>query len=64
MTWIAKIEIEFPVEPADTEIRFEGDAEPDFARHALDRIRPALEAMRAQLGPEAHYHIIVQPWRS
>lgn len=63
MTWIAKVEIEFPVEFSDTEIRYEGDAEGDFAGRALARMRPALEALRAQLGPGAHYQILQQPRR-
>jgi len=57
-TWKAMVEIEFPVEPADTVIRFEGDAEADFVSRARGRIRPALEAMRALLGAEAHYYIV------
>ena len=57
MTWIATVEIEFPVAPADTEIRYEGDTEVDFAGRARDRIRPALEALLAALGVEAHYYV-------
>lgn len=63
MTWVAKIEIEFPVDPNDIRIRYEGDAPTDFSMRALDRIRPALEAMREQLGPEAHYYVLQLPRR-
>lgn len=64
MTWIVKIEIEFPVHPTDTTILYDGDADADFAGRALDRLHLALEAMRTQLDPEAHYYILQQPRRN
>ena len=57
MTWTMRIELEFPVQSDDVQVRYVGDAEVAFAARALERIRPALERLRAEIGPEAHYHL-------
>ena len=63
MTWVMNVQFEFPVVPADVEVRHEGDAEIDFSRRALERIRPQLEYLIDSIGPEGHYWITGQPTR-
>ena len=56
--WCMKVELTFPVAEEDVRIRYEGDAEVDFAFRALQRIRPELEALLERIGPDAHYTIL------
>ena len=65
-TWLMHVQIEFPVVPADVEKRHEGDAEVDFSRRALERVRPYLETLLDGIGMDAeyaHYWILRQPTR-
>lgn len=43
--WEVQVALTFPVMPEDIEHRYEGDAEIDFARRALERVGPALERL-------------------
>lgn len=56
-TWRMMVELEFPAQPADVTEHYPGDAEVDFARRAMDRVRPALERLLTEIGPGAHYHL-------
>ena len=56
-TWRMTVELEFPVQPTDIVPMFHGDAEVDFARRAMERVRPALERLLTDIGPEAHYQL-------
>ena len=61
-TWAMQIELTFPVNPEDIKERFPGDAEVDYSRRALRRIRPHLESLLEDT-KFAHYHITELPRR-
>ena len=46
-----------------TTVRFQGDAPVDFARRALDRVRPGLNKVVDKDQAFAHYQILEQPTR-
>jgi len=48
--WAMNIELSFPILDEDITHRYEGDAEVDYATRAVQRIRPALERLIAELG--------------
>jgi hypothetical protein len=55
--WEVTVVVEIPVQPHDHDVRAEGDGQADFAARAVDeRLRPALEALRASL-PGSHWSI-------
>lgn len=56
------VELTFDIEPEDELIQYPGDAEVDFARRGLDRVRGALNDLIKD-GPFAHYHILEMPER-
>jgi len=58
--WALKLELTFPVLPEDLKKELQDDSEPDFARRAFERVRPALEKL-LQEGAFKHYHIIERP---
>jgi len=48
--WAMNVELTFPILDEDITHRYEGDAEVDYASRAVERIRPALERLIAELG--------------
>lgn len=55
--WQAVVVVEFPVADEDERERYPGDAPIDFARRAVvERLHPALEAMRASIS-DSHWMI-------
>lgn len=43
--WALNVELTFPITDEDVKLRYHGDAEIDFARRAVERIRPALDRL-------------------
>lgn len=65
-SWVMHVEIEFPTLDGDLVHRYLGDAEIDFSRRALKRVRPQLQTLTEHLsidGQVAHYHVISPPRR-
>ncbi|KKL62408.1 hypothetical protein LCGC14_2185540 [marine sediment metagenome] len=60
--WRIVVELTWDIEPGDVEVKHPGDAEVDFGRRGLARVRPDLNRMLAN-GGFAHYHIIKMPER-
>lgn len=58
--WALNVEFTFPVTENDVKLRYHGDAEIDFARRAVERIRPALEKL-LQHSDFAGYHLSPTP---
>lgn len=58
--WALNVEFTFPITEEDVELRYHGDAEIDFARRAVERMRPALERL-LQHSDLAHYHLSPTP---
>lgn len=48
--WRLHLELTFPATDEDSLVRYEGDAEVDFASRAVERIRPHLEALTEEIG--------------
>jgi hypothetical protein len=48
--WAMNLELTFPILDEDITHRYEGDAEVDYAERAVERIRPVLERLIAELG--------------
>jgi len=61
--WEMHLTLTWDVLPEDVTERYEGDAEVDFSRRALERIRPNLENILGSDTPFAHYHITGFPKR-
>lgn len=61
--WRIVVELTWDVLPEDVRARFQGDAPVDFARRALDRVRPGLNEVVGKDQAFAHYHILQQPTR-
>lgn len=59
--WRMAIELTWDIDPKDIEEKYPGDAEVDFARRALERVRSELEKLLQ--GSFAHYHILEMPER-
>lgn len=62
-TWRCSIEIEFPALVSDVTPQTSGDTEMDYSGRAMDRLRPALERMRASLGPGVVWRVVDWPGR-
>jgi len=60
--WQLILELTYDIDPEDTKERYPGDAEVDYARRSLERVRPALEKIVGG-NPFAHYHIEQMPRR-
>lgn len=58
--WALKVEFTFPITEEDVRLRYHGDAEIDFARRAVERIRPALDRL-LQHSDFAHYFLSPTP---
>jgi len=43
--WEVQVTLTFAVVPEDIEYRYQGDAEVDFARRAVERLQPALNRL-------------------
>lgn len=56
-TWILILELEFPVLDEDTKEKYVGDCEEDFARRALERMRPTMDKLLED-SEFTHYHIL------
>jgi len=57
--WRIVVELTFDPKPEDREEKYPGDAEVDFSRRALERVRADLEKLLE--GGFAHYHILKLP---
>jgi len=55
--WAVHLELLAPVVPDDRQRQYLGDAEGDFERRALERLRPHLEGL-LQTSPFQHYCVI------
>jgi hypothetical protein len=60
--WKIEVELTWDIDPEDVEEKHPGDAEVDFGRRGLARVRPALDKMLKESG-FAHYHITKLPER-
>lgn len=58
--WALNVELTFPIKDEDVKLRYHGDAEVDFARRAVERIRPALDRLLQQ-SDLAGYHLSPTP---
>ena len=54
--WAVHLELLAPVVPDDRQLQCVGDAEIDFERRALERLRPHLEAL-LRTSPFQHYYV-------
>ena len=61
--WEMQLTLTWDVLPEDVTERYEGDAEVDFAKRAVERVRPDLENILGPDTPFAHYHITAWPKR-
>jgi hypothetical protein len=60
--WRMVVELTWDIDPEDVKERHPCDAEADFARRGLERVRPDLDKMLED-GGFAHYHILKMPER-
>jgi len=56
--WRMVVELTWDVLPEDIQVRYEGDADVDFANRAMSRIRGALNSLAGKGKTFAHYHIL------
>lgn len=60
--WRIVVELTWDIKPEDVEEKHPGDAEVDFGRRALARVRPDMNKL-LETSEFAHYHIIEMPKR-
>ena len=59
--WEIIVSFAFPIIESDTELRLPNDNEVDFDTRAVERMRPALQAVVDAMGPGTRYWLTMHP---
>jgi len=58
--WEIMVAMTFPVDPEDLKVRYEGDAEVDFADRAFSRVQPDLNSIVGPDKPFSGYIVLTE----